>query len=161
MRRHPQQIRVCLLALCACLAMPSSAAALAPGDALPGFVPTAATFGPVTGQESATSVVVQPDGKVLVAVLNDAESDRRIVRLLADGALDPSFGTGGVWHQPRANATTVRALALQPDGKIVFVGEDATQPAIVVGRLTSDGVLDSTFANDGLHVSALAAGSDP
>lgn len=142
-------------------AVPNPAAAAALGDDMPGFTPFAQHAGPKVGNESATDVVVQGDGRIVVALLNDAEADRRIMRLMPDGSLDPSFGTGGMWHVPHPNRMTVRSLALGPNGTIVFAGEDLNRPALVVGRLTSAGVLDPTFAGDGLHVSTMAAGSAP
>jgi uncharacterized delta-60 repeat protein len=142
-------------------AAPNPAPAATLGDAMPGFAPVQRHLGPVIGHESATDVVVQPDGRIVAAILNDAEADRRIVRLLPNGSLDPSFADDGVWHVPNPNATTVRALALAPDGSIVFAGEDLTRPALVIGRLTSAGVLDTTFSGDGLHVSVLDADSAP
>lgn len=143
------------------VAAPNPAGAVTLGGDLPGFTPVQHHLGPAIGHESATDVVVQPDGRIVAAILNDAEADRRIVRLLPDGSLDPSFADDGVWHVPNPSATTVRSLALAPDGSIVFAGEDLTRPALVIGRLTPAGVLDTTFSGDGLHVSVLDAGSAP
>jgi uncharacterized delta-60 repeat protein len=164
-RTAPAHLSTCFLFAVALLQLvllqPSLANAAAPGDPHASFSPLVRHLADATGQESATDVLVQPDGRVVVSILNDAEVDRRIVRLMPDGSLDPTFGVGGTWHLPREAATYVRSLALQPDGKIVFAGEDATRPAIVVGRLTSGGELDPTFAGDGLHVAIVPAGSAP
>jgi uncharacterized delta-60 repeat protein len=151
------------VACCAWLAAPitSAAGAVRPGDDLPGSQPVERFLASGAGNESATDVAVQPDGGVVVALLDDSEVDRRIVRLLPDGSLDPAFGNGGVWHVPSTSAAVVRSVAIAADGRIVWAGEDASRPAIVVGRLTSAGVADPTFSGDGVHVSVTAAGSEP
>jgi uncharacterized delta-60 repeat protein len=150
-----------LLALAAIALAPAARASAAPGDDDAGFTALHAHLAGGSSAESVMDVVVQPDGRILAAILDVGEVDRRIVRLLPDGRLDPSFGDGGTWHLPRAAATYVRALALQDDGKILFAGEDATRPAIVVGRLTADGQLDPGFGGDGMHVAVTATGSAP
>lgn len=151
-----------ITALLAGTMVPAVANALSPGQDFPGFTPVRAHLANGTGEESVTDVVVQPDGKIVASVLDDVEADRRIVRLLPDGSLDTSFGVGGTWRVDQTNATFVRSLALQPDGRIVFAGEDATRPAIVIGRLTPDGQLDPTFGGgDGVHVSVTDPGSAP
>ncbi len=136
-------------------------AAVAPGEPHPTYATFHQHVGPPAGHESATDVVVQPDGKVVVALLNDAEVDQRIVRLLPDGQLDTTFAAGGVWHKPSVGNVTVRSLALQPDGKIVYAGESASLPGIVIGRLTSTGEPDLTFSGNGDFVAQTATGSAP
>ena len=91
-----------------------------------------------------SAVVRQPDGKLLLAghfQTVDNQPRKRIVRLLANGSLDPSFGD--------ANANdTISALALQPDGRILIGGHFTSvggQPRSRVARLNSDGSLDPTF----------------
>lgn len=73
-----------------------------------------------------------------------------------DGSFDPS---------PGANAA-IRAVALQPDGKIVIVGDFTTaggQPRMRVARLMPNGALDTTFvstAGPDRGVTAVALQSD-
>ncbi len=110
-------------------------------------------FGPA--QDEPTSIAVQPDGKILLAGETDAPgtSDFAIARLLANGTLDPSFGTGGKQTIDFSGASEANAqMALQPDGRIVIVG--TTRPAagdtvMAAFRLTADGTLDSTFGTGG------------
>ncbi len=64
-----------------------------------------------------------------------------LVRYTPDGSLDPSFGTGGRVR------TEVRALALQPDGKIVVVGADTG--SFTLARYNADGSLDPHFGREG------------
>ena len=65
------------------------------------------------------SVVVQPDGKILVGGefnVAGGAAFNRIIRLNADGSVDASFNPGA-----GADAT-VQTIKLQPDGKILVVG---------------------------------------
>ncbi len=81
--------------------------------------------------EAATALALQPDGRILVAVesryfvdplVSSAFSSSRLLRLEFDGSLDTSFGSGGIVERA---FTAPRALALQPDGKVVMGGSYA------------------------------------
>ena len=68
-----------------------------------------------------TAVLTQTDGKILIAwwgIANDQQLQGGVARLLPNGRLDPSFGTGGVVRLP----IQVLALALQADQKILVGG---------------------------------------
>jgi uncharacterized delta-60 repeat protein len=72
------------------------------------------------------------------------------------GSFDTSFGPRGVIFYPVGGGPTpaseIDAVAVQPDGKIVFAGwaTDADgKHAFLVGRLRSDGGLDSSFGDEG------------
>jgi len=89
------------------------------------------------------SIVVQPDGRILVGgnFTNLAGQVRnRIARLNADGSLDGGFN-------PDAN-NTVSSIALQPDGKILAGGFFTNMNGQVrnnIARLNPDGTLDGGF----------------
>jgi uncharacterized delta-60 repeat protein len=90
-------------------------------------------------------VVVQPDGKILVGgnftTFNHTTCDG-VVRLNADGSIDRSF------HLGPGTPTKVRALALQPDGKIIVGGWFQSfygKTCSALARLNSDGSLDESF----------------
>jgi len=89
-------------------------------------------------------IVVQPDGKILVAGLVPGSNGlfARLHRLNADGSLDPAFNPGA---GPDEN---VRAMILQPDGKILiggwFLNYDGT-PRNNVARINADGSVDASF----------------
>ncbi len=77
------------------------------------------------GNDVATAMALQPDGKILVA---GTDGDGfAVARLMPNGALDPSFGTGGKATVNFTGVDIAHGMALQPDGKIVLVGE--TGPA--------------------------------
>ena len=92
------------------------------------------------------AMVAQPDGKVLIGggfATIDFQSRRGIARLLADGNLDRSFDPGA-----GANGSSVRAIVLQPDGRIVIGGGFTNyngQTRHGIARLLADGSLDGTF----------------
>lgn len=114
---------------------------------------------------SADAVLVQPDGKVVVGGVKTPAGDSfALVRLTSNGALDPTFGSGGV-AQTRVGNTShaVRAVALQPDGKILlagytrFVGQNFD---FAVLRYSANGVLDPTFGTDGVVLTDFSSRTD-
>jgi uncharacterized delta-60 repeat protein len=125
-------------------------------------------------------VAVQPDGRVLVAGGIDAEpgtSARRnlvaaVVRLRADGSLDPSFGDGGLATMEFSMAPNQEDiaydLALAPDGRIVLAGQTAVNPGSLsttssstfIARFLPNGAPDPSWWTDGAFVVNLS-GSGP
>jgi uncharacterized delta-60 repeat protein len=91
------------------------------------------------------AMALQPDGHILIAgefsKVNDS-TRRRIARLNPDGSLDETF-------RPTAGANRdVRAILLQPDGKILIAGGfDASSGKRLnrIGRFNPDGTRDNTF----------------
>jgi uncharacterized delta-60 repeat protein len=102
--------------------------------------------------------VVQPDNKVVIAgeVQRDLPNGSHfeafgILRFKVDGTLDESFGTGGEFTTDVGDARTGTALAVQPDGKILFAGISGLVGfESVLIRLNSDGTFDTTFNNTGI-----------
>jgi uncharacterized delta-60 repeat protein len=94
-------------------------------------------------------IVVQPDGKILVAgefLYFDDQPCGYLVRLNPDGSRDPSFGAcdGG----PQWVPGFIHKIVLQPDGKILVGGNvryigGAYRSGIA--RLNADGTADATF----------------
>jgi uncharacterized delta-60 repeat protein len=82
------------------------------------------------------TVAVQADNKVVAA------GRGTVVRLTPTGALDPSFGVGGVVLL--GLDIVVRGLALQSDGKVVVSGGQ------VLVRLDAGGTPDGSFGADGV-----------
>jgi uncharacterized delta-60 repeat protein len=95
-----------------------------------------------------SSVLVQPDGMILVAgnYWEDGMSEffgPFVLRYFSDGTLDPSFGINGI-----ASITGyLLAMARQPDGKIVCTGSIFGK--MIVQRFTASGETDTTFGNSG------------
>jgi uncharacterized delta-60 repeat protein len=71
---------------------------------------------------------------------------------LSAGALDPTFGSGGIVNLPTTTYGSAHAVAVQPDGKVVITGEGRTArgaDVTTVERLNPDGTLDTAFNGTG------------
>ena len=105
-----------------------------------------------------TSMVLQPDGKIVVAGrtqnISGSNSDFALARYNANGSLDTSFDGDGLLTTSGGIGTgfdQANSLALQTDGKIVVAGETSrggNNFALV--RYNSDGSLDNSFDGDGM-----------
>jgi uncharacterized delta-60 repeat protein len=87
-----------------------------------------------TNSERLASLAVAPDGKIVAggqtAVAHNA--DFAVFRYDTQGALDPTFGRSGVSSFDfQGREDRVHAVALQPDGKIVTVGQSEADFALV------------------------------
>jgi uncharacterized delta-60 repeat protein len=96
-----------------------------------------------------TSVVRQPDGKLVVAGTANVSSSKvvALARYNADGSLDSSFGTGGKVTTNVSDLGAINALALQADGKLVVAGSIDASFALL--RYNADGSLDTSFGTGG------------
>lgn len=107
------------------------------------------------GGEEVNSVVVQPDGKIVLAgwaTVSSYHPDFAIARLNPDGRPDPTFGNAGkVTTQLSTDRDEARAIALQADGKLVAVGNAVLRSNLgyAVVRYKQDGTLDPSFGLDG------------
>jgi uncharacterized delta-60 repeat protein len=105
-----------------------------------------------TGDDFGNSIAIQPDGKVLAAVVVP-EQYFKILRYKIDGTLDTDFGTGGIVtvRQGTNNTAQSHAVALQSDGKIIVGGYtwSADNNDFALVRLKTDGVVDSSFGTNG------------
>jgi len=143
--------------------------------------PTFGTGGRVTtdfaaGQDVARAAVLQPDGKLVAAGVASYSSalcelgsqgsacDFALARYNPDGSLDPTFGTGGkVTTDFTGTYNKVFAVALQPDGKIVAVGDlrvGGNNFDFALARYNPDGTLDPTFGAGGQVTTDFAGGED-
>jgi uncharacterized delta-60 repeat protein len=93
------------------------------------------------GSSAVNDLVLQPDGKILAAMYGSGASHGYVARFTAGGALDPTFGTGGVVETDPVGATD--ALALQGDGSIVAIAPRG-QPVTTLVRLLGDPAPDPT-----------------
>jgi uncharacterized delta-60 repeat protein len=95
---------------------------------------------------------LQPDGKLIVAGTTASDDgDFGLARYLPNGALDRTFGSDGRVITDFGGSESVRALAIQPDGKIVVAGESyaADGSDFALARYNANGTLDTTFSSDG------------
>ena len=99
------------------------------------------------------SMVVQPDGKIVVAGgsghagLSGGDEFGAVARYLPNGRLDRSFGGDGIVLVREQAPFT--AVALQPDGRIVLTSPPERKGGGVV-RLFPDGYLDFSFGEKGI-----------
>jgi uncharacterized delta-60 repeat protein len=113
---------------------------------------------------------VQSNGDLVAVGVSNPTNGPDVVleRFTTSGALDPSFGTGGVVHGPTVTGSLGagslgRAVAIQSSGQIVVVGS-STSPdgsatsGIVVERFNANGSLDTSFGSGGV-VNALGSQS--
>jgi len=119
--------------------------------------------------DEALAVAVQPDGGIVVAGnSSDANgSDMAVARYHSDGTLDTSFDGDGMALVDFGSEASARAVALQPDGRVVLagwvshpVGGGCCVSDFALARLTSAGALDSSFDGDGRVVTDFLPGSD-
>ncbi|MFO1351346.1 MAG: delta-60 repeat domain-containing protein [Gammaproteobacteria bacterium] len=132
-----------------------------------GKVTVNVNLGPGAPYDDLSAMVVQADGKILLAgsayhELTIASSDFAVVRLNANGSPDNGFGNSGravvafdVGNQGR---DYLHAMALQKDGKIVLGGTvnvgtgDLDSDRFAVARLNANGTPDASFGTGGKAV---------
>jgi len=161
-----------------------------PAYGAPGALdPTFGVGGKVTTDFSGSAadqihaVLVQPDGKTIAVGttgITGGDLDFALARYNYDGTLDTTFGIGGKVTTDFGTPTVPTAdqafgAVLQPDGKIVVVGETGpTGPSLntnfAVARYLPNGTLDATFgtmvfdfggsATDGDSAKAVALQAD-
>lgn len=163
-------LTVALALMCAAA---SAASAVTPGSLDGSFGGGGVSYG--APNTSLLGSAVQSDGRVLAVGESGITggADLLLERFTTSGALDPSFGSGGVVHGPTVttaygpnySGSIGRAVAVQPDGKIVVVGK-ATDPSgsgsfgILAERYNANGTLDSSFGAGGVVLVASSSHGD-
>jgi uncharacterized delta-60 repeat protein len=109
----------------------------------------------------ASSVVIQLDGKIVVAggafPLFTFLGDFKLVRYNSNGSLDTSFGDGGIVTTTFPEGSYAFDVALQTDGKIIAAGTvfvdfnpgDSSNTDFALVRYNPDGTPDGNFGNGG------------
>jgi len=120
-------------------------------------------FGGAFDQDNAGALVVLPDGRAVAAGSTSPFLEATYMaaaRYLVSGALDPTFGTGGLvtvdfFEPPPAfgSGDIAESVLLQPDGRLVLVGGTSYSPPatslFALARLQPDGSLDPSFGVGG------------
>lgn len=108
---------------------------------------------------SVTDVAVDNNDRFVLGGFISTMSHARfaLARFTAGGALDGTFGSGGLAQSyfPECESQ-VSALALAPGGGYVATGYACPTSRVGVARYTSSGLLDSSFSGDGMQTSAAA-----
>ncbi|MEM1324215.1 MAG: T9SS type A sorting domain-containing protein [Bacteroidota bacterium] len=110
-----------------------------------------------TGNGRATSIIEQVDGKFIVGGYARFSNKEQyvLIRILADGTLDSSFGVDGVatgsFSQSSFAEDEIDALALMSDGRIVVAGRsyNGQDPDGFIACFNTDGSLNTDFGTDG------------
>jgi uncharacterized delta-60 repeat protein/LPXTG-motif cell wall-anchored protein len=119
-----------------------------------------ATYSALFGT-SGRALVVQSDGKIIVVgdeypTVSDSSDQRVLVtRFSALGALDTSFGSSGRFISSSNEKGQAQDVVIDSSGRIIFTGSivgTVAPDAAIVGRLTRNGQLDSTFATLGYFI---------
>lgn len=117
------------------------------------------TTGYLLGEQSANCVAVLADGSVIAAGSSYNWStdnhDFAAVKYTSSGALDLSFGTGGVFRRDMGgNVDAVHSMILQSSGRIVLAGDNVdsnnSTGDFALLRLHANGTLDTTFGTAGV-----------
>jgi uncharacterized delta-60 repeat protein len=113
----------------------------------------------------AYDVTIQSDGKIIaVGAMHSSggpsdNPDFAVARYTTSGALDTSFGSGGIvttgWGK---NTDYANAVVIQADAKIVVGGSSNSEFALV--RYNANGTLDKKFASSGKQITNVGGGGD-
>lgn len=159
-------VRCVLCALLGLIAVAAHATAGQPGTLITPIRPR---------DDFVPTMAVQPDGRVLVALLPDGKfllagtcldlgnNDFCLLRFNANGAIDSSFGSNGAIITPIGTGDDrAGALQLQPDGKIVIAGtcNDSANDDFCAARYLPSGTLDASFGNGGKVITAFSTRDD-
>ena len=114
------------------------------------------------GGDNASALVIQPDGKIVAAgySLSGSSYDFTLVRYNANGGLDTNFGTGGIVTTAiGSNGSSVQALVIQSDNKIVAAGrtDNISSSDFALVRYNANGNLDTTFGKGGIVITAIGS----
>ncbi|MUG95780.1 hypothetical protein F7734_26855 [Scytonema sp. UIC 10036] len=107
------------------------------------------------GQDSISSIVIQPDNKIVVG--GSAAGKFALSRYNLNGTLDTSFGVSGKIITDFGNFSSGYSIALQPDGKIVMAGSNND---FVLARYNTNGTLDTSFGSNGKVITPVGSGVD-
>ena len=117
--------------------------------------------------DRAFGATVQSDGKIVLVGESGAGAGRRmsIVRLEADGDLDPTFSTDGKLVLPQhqtGSADGARDVVIQSGGRIVVAGSSTVggKTSFALAGLEPDGDFDPGFGEAGKVTADLGVSSD-
>jgi uncharacterized delta-60 repeat protein len=113
-------------------------------------------------EDSARAIATQPDGKTVVA--GESSGKFAVARYNDNGVLDKTFGIGGRATADVGPMSSVRGIALQPDGKILVAGFAFSTVSLTVDfalvRFNTDGSLDTGFGIGGKVTTDFANSAD-
>ena len=110
--------------------------------------------------ETVRGMVVQPDGKIVIAgtsnVPSTATHDFAVARYNTDGTPDSTFSKDGRQVTNFGGIDQALDVALQSNGKIVAIGQKCSNDGLIcdvaLARYNPGGAPDTTFSGDGMQV---------
>jgi uncharacterized delta-60 repeat protein len=96
----------------------------------------------------APPMLIESDGRIVLSACVETGLADRLVRLLPDGALDPSFKAVTLEPSPELGVIHTRALARPADGRYLLAGDFYSinnQRGGMIVRLNTDGTLDTSL----------------
>jgi len=111
-----------------------------------------------TSEDIANAMIRQPDGRIVIAgsaVAADGRRDFALARYTTAGALDPTFGTGGLVTTPVGPSDDIAySLLLTPWGRLVAAGSARTSTGgsgtdLAIVAYNANGTLDRYFGDGG------------
>jgi uncharacterized delta-60 repeat protein len=137
-----------------------------PGDLDPSFSRDGRVLTGIAGDDKATAIAIQPDGKIVIAGFSSPPGGTRrfaLVRYEPNGDRDPAFGSDGIVTTRFDDESAAQTLAIQPDGRIVVAGI-ASHPErgwdFALARYNPNGSPDTTFSGDGRLTTDFDGGAD-
>ena len=103
---------------------------------------------PQSSYNNVEGLLLQSDGKILVngSISDGPASFQGLVRLLPSGSIDTGFSAAAFIGTSLSTGGLSPAVQLQPDGKILIIGNFSAPGAHKVARLNPNGSQDMTFA---------------
>lgn len=114
-----------------------------------------------TKDDVAVAVLIQSDGKIVLAGYTDANSSTlpyyfALVRLNTDGSKDTSYATDGILSFSFGDEAKAYKAIIQDNDKVIIVGEldgnSSEKQKFAVARIDATGNLDTEFSVDGKQV---------
>lgn len=106
----------------------------------------------------ATSLAMLEDGTAYIA--GGLAGDFGVAHINREGEVDPSFGTNGIVRtHVGSSSDIIKAIVIQPDGKIVVGGYGLPPPGntnFTLARYQVNGSLDTSFGTNGFASAAFA-----
>jgi uncharacterized delta-60 repeat protein len=148
----PSRRAAMVVSIVVALAASAGVAHAAPGDLDPSFDGDGRKTIDYGGEDYASAVAVQPDGKIVLAGSGGPNGDFAVTRLNPGGSFDTSFDGDGMAGADFGGGDYGRAAALAPDGKIVVAGHTSVGDDVAVARFDpggADGPGKKTFGYGG------------
>ena len=141
------------------------------GEGDPSFGANGVVVTANSGPDAVTDLDVLPGGRTLltgfVSAYDPGGSWFRLVRYLANGALDSGFGAGGIvfFDLPHSWYSDAYSTSLQRDGKLIVAGSGepdySYREVFALARFNPDGSLDRSFGDGGTRVHDFGCDEDP